>query len=59
MLCHTMVSDNMVDSTVCTDTLSQEKNNLHTKLEVMYLNDHKLKRGTKALTSFAYKFQLE
>ena len=43
MLCHTMVNDNVVASTVCTDTLSQEK-------KICIPNDHKLKRGTKALT---------
>ena len=53
-------SDHVVTLTVCTDTLSQEKN-LHTKLEVIYTeNDYKLTRETKALTSLAFKyFQLE
>ena len=34
MLCHPMISDNVMALTVCADILSQEKN-LHTKLEVM------------------------
>ena len=46
--------DNVVATTVCTDSFCQEKKNLHTKLKLCK-NDNKLKRGTK----LTYKFQLE
>ena len=48
-------SDNVVASTVCTDTLSQEK-----KFEYQIRSYAKMTgKGTKAITSLAYKFQLE
>ena len=53
-------SDHVVTLTVCTDTLSQEKKNLHTKLEVMYTkNYYKLTRETKALTSLTRHLHLQ